>query len=160
MILEHFGFDMDTRLLTKNGYRDRSEAQGEHEPQKLQKKEESGFRAIAARANNMAIDVPNAQLPTKDVCRDKSKPSVAAYERVKRLARYLASFEEVWFEYVWQSGDEALSLRGFTDSDWAGCQKTRKSTSGGAIFLGKHCLRTWSSTQPVRAQRRPSIIPS
>ena len=35
----------------------------------------------------------------------------------------------------------------FTDSDWAGCRRTRRSTSGGAIRIGSHCIRTWSSTQ-------------
>ena len=35
----------------------------------------------------------------------------------------------------------------FADSDWAGDRRSRKSTSGGAIMLGEHCLRTWSSTQ-------------
>ena len=33
------------------------------------------------------------------------------------------------------------------DSDWGGDRFSRKSTSGGAICLGRHCLRTWSSTQ-------------
>ena len=117
----------------------------------MQKEEESGFRAIAASANYMAVDVPNVQFPTKEVCRDMSKPSVAAYERVKRLARYMAGFEEVCFDYEWQDEGDAINLRGFTDSDWAGCRKSRKSTSGGAVMLGKHCLRTWSSTQPVLA---------
>ena len=35
----------------------------------------------------------------------------------------------------------------YTDSDWAGCRRTRKSTSGGAILLGNHCVKCWSSTQ-------------
>ena len=33
------------------------------------------------------------------------------------------------------------------DSDWAGDRATRRSTSGGIIRLGDHCLKTWSSTQ-------------
>jgi len=63
----------------------------------------------------------------------------------------MVGFEEATFDYKWQSEDEATKIRGYTDSDWAGCRKTRKSTSGGAIMLGMHCLRTWSSTQPVHA---------
>ena len=36
----------------------------------------------------------------------------------------------------------------YSDTDWSGCPRTRKSTSGGCIMIGSHCLRTWSSTQP------------
>ena len=33
------------------------------------------------------------------------------------------------------------------DSDWAGDHETRRSTSGGLIMLGDHCIKTWSTTQ-------------
>ena len=82
---------------------------------------------------------------------DMSKPSISGYEKLKSLARYMVGFEEVLFEFKWQSEEEAKKISGYTDSDWAGCRKSRKSTSGGAIMLGQHCLRTWSSTQPVHA---------
>jgi hypothetical protein len=36
---------------------------------------------------------------------------------------------------------------GFSDSDWAGCRKTAKSTSGGVIVRGTHFLKGWSRTQ-------------
>ena len=35
----------------------------------------------------------------------------------------------------------------YTDTDWAGCPKTRKSTSGGCVMLGGHAIKHWSSTQ-------------
>ncbi len=34
----------------------------------------------------------------------------------------------------------------YTDTDWAGCPKTRKSTPGGAVMFGSHCVKHWSST--------------
>ena len=40
---------------------------------------------------------------------------------------------------------ESLSV--LTDSDWAGCRRTRRSTSGFAIFLGQHLLAFGSTTQ-------------
>ena len=40
----------------------------------------------------------------------------------------------------------------FAYSDWAGCRKSRKSSSGGAIMVGQHCLKTWSKTQVIIAK--------
>ena len=34
-----------------------------------------------------------------------------------------------------------------TARDWAGCPRTRKSTTGGMIMVGSHAIKTWSSTQ-------------
>jgi len=130
--------------VTKNGAKDERVEEGEEDlkSEVLQKEEEQAFRALAARANYVAIDVPNIQYPTKEVCRDMSKPSISGYEKLKSLARYMVGFEEVLFEFKWQSEEEAKKISGYTDSDWAGCRKSRKSTSGGAIMLGQHCFRT------------------
>ena len=35
----------------------------------------------------------------------------------------------------------------WTDSDWASCTKSRRSTSGGVVMHGKHPIRSWSTTQ-------------
>ena len=42
-----------------------------------------------------------------------------------------------------------MSLEGYTDSDWAGCRRSRRSTSGGAILHGGHLIHHWSRTQSV-----------
>ena len=42
-------------------------------------------------------------------------------------------------------------IRAWSDSDWAGCRTSRKSTSGGVMIVGGHVLRTYSSTQSVIA---------
>ena len=39
----------------------------------------------------------------------------------------------------------------YTDSDWAGCRKTRKSTSGGVLKVGRHVIKSWSRTQKAVA---------
>ena len=38
-------------------------------------------------------------------------------------------------------------MEGFSDSDWAGCKRTGKSTSGGVIKIGEHFIKGWSKTQ-------------
>ena len=42
-------------------------------------------------------------------------------------------------------------VRAYVDSDWAGCRKTRKSTSGGVLMLGTTAARGWSTKQAVIA---------
>ena len=51
--------------------------------------------------------------------------------------------------FAWQS--EASLLVTFTDSDWAGCKRTYKSTSAGVVQWGTHALKAWSATQSVLA---------
>ena len=46
---------------------------------------------------------------------------------------------------------EPNRLHVYTDSDFAGYVKSRKSSSGGVVFLGKSTIRTWSSNQSVIA---------
>ena len=38
------------------------------------------------------------------------------------------------------------------DATWAGCRRTRKSTSAGCIQWGLHTLKTWSKTQALIAR--------
>ena len=103
------------------------------------------FRGLAARIDFIAQDSPDLPYPAKEVSRDMSAPSVESWTRRERLARYLVTRTGVVFRYEWQDENRPLTL--FTDSDWAGCRKTRKSTSGGAIMIGAHCVKAWSSTQ-------------
>ena len=39
----------------------------------------------------------------------------------------------------------------YTDSDWAGCMRTRRSTSGGVAVVGEHVVKSWSVTQKTVA---------
>ena len=39
----------------------------------------------------------------------------------------------------------------FVDTDFAGCTRTRRSTSGGVLMMGNHVLKHYSSTQPTVA---------
>jgi hypothetical protein len=51
--------------------------------------------------------------------------------------------------YPWQQEGEVIDT--FADSDWAGCKESRKSTTGGCIMRGKHCLKVWCKKQTVIA---------
>ena len=63
---------------------------------------------------------------------------------MKRVGRFLEGHRRVIFKYPFQ---EAEKIDTYSDTDWAGCLRTRKSTSGGLLMLGKHLIKSWSSTQ-------------
>ena len=48
------------------------------------------------------------------------------------------------FSYERQSAD---GIEVYTDTDWAGCPRTRKSTSGGCLMVGRHLIKAWSAMQ-------------
>ena len=104
----------------------------------------TAFRGAAARANYLAADRLDIQFAAKEICRWMSKPTKAAWEALKRLCRYLVGLPRMVFHYKWQSIEHADV---YTDTDWAGCPRTRKSTSGGCVILGTHAVKSWSSTQ-------------
>ena len=47
--------------------------------------------------------------------------------------------------YPWQ--DENVVIDTYSDANWAGCDRTARSTSGGAILRGSHLVKSWSVTQ-------------
>ncbi len=109
----------------------------------------SEYRARAARANFMAVDRPDVTYAVKELCRGMSSPTRRDSEALKRLARYLLVRPRVVLHFGWQHKPTILSV--YTDSDWAGCVRTRKSTSGGVVMRGSHVLKTWSTTQATVA---------
>jgi len=103
------------------------------------------FRGVSARCNYLAADRPDMQHSAKEVCRFMAHPSSLSYAALRRLARYLVGRRRLIYEYDFQT---ASHLDVYSDTDWAGCPRTRRSTSGGCVMLGSHCLKSWSSTQP------------
>jgi hypothetical protein len=140
-IIEALGFSEKTKGLSVNGrIEDLADAFVE-----LEASEQTPFRALAARMNYLAQDAPEVQFAAKEVCREMARPTRDGWRKLKILARFILERSAVVWQFVWQ--DEVEVLRAFSDSDWAGCRKTRRSTSGGVLLLGSHCLKTWSSTQ-------------
>nr|GEW77148.1 copia protein [Tanacetum cinerariifolium] len=71
----------------------------------------------------------------------QAKPIKKHLEALKRVFRNLKGTIN-WG--LWYSKDTAMALTAYADADHAGCQDTRRSTSGSAQFLGDK-LVSWSS---------------
>ena len=102
------------------------------------------FRGSAARGNYLPADRVDAQFACTEVCRWMSKPTAQAWTALKRVCRFFNSAPRLVYMFKQQS---VSSADVYVDTDWAGCPKTRKSTSGGCVMLGSHCVKHWSSTQ-------------
>ena len=67
--------------------------------------------------------------------------SFAQWNAAIRVVRYLKGTRDL---RLGLGGDQSISLRGFTDSDWANCLDTRRSVGGYLFTLGSAVI-SWSS---------------
>ena len=144
LLLERFGMDHTSKEVTVNGGLDAS-GEEEWDFEELQKGEATEFRAAAARLNFLSQDSPDLQYPAKETSREMSRPLRGSWRRMKRVMRFLLGRESVIWSFPWQGEVDCFDV--YADSDWGGRVGSRKSTSGGVVMLGKHCIKTWSSTQ-------------
>ena len=108
------------------------------EDQAMPPTDASRYRALAARLNFLAIDRPDVLYTAKECSRHMSAPINRDWEALKRAARYLLSCPRVVHLYAWQDMPSSRTL--YSDSDWAGCRETRKSTSGACFLHGSHMI--------------------
>ena len=70
--------------------------------------------------------------------------------RLERIAKYLNDGNKRIYQ-LFEWGKTGDKVKVFSDSDWAGCKRTRKSTSGGVVSIGGSVIKHWSSTQKAIA---------
>ncbi|GJT01733.1 retrotransposon protein, putative, ty1-copia subclass [Tanacetum coccineum] len=79
--------------------------------------------------------------------RYQARPTEKHLHAVKRIFRYLRGTVN---QGLWYLKDSAIALTAFADADHAGCQDTRRSTSGSMQLLGDR-LVSWSSKRQKSA---------
>lgn len=107
------------------------------------------YRALSARANFLAQDRTDISLSGKELCREFAVPTKSSYARLKRVVRYLVGLPRLVYTFKFQDIREYADI--YSDTDFAGCKETRRSTSGGVIMIGNHTIRHWSKTQTTIA---------
>jgi hypothetical protein len=73
-----------------------------------------------------------------------SAPTELAHKSLKIVGRFVEGRPRLVLKMPFE---EASQVDVYVDSDYAGCPRTRKSTSGGCIMMGTHLIKSWSSTQ-------------
>ncbi|GJS05423.1 retrovirus-related pol polyprotein from transposon TNT 1-94 [Tanacetum coccineum] len=79
--------------------------------------------------------------------RYQAKPTEKHLHAIKRIFKYLRGTVN---RGLWYPKDSSIALTAYADADHAGCQDTRRSTSGSMQFLGDR-LVSWSSKRQKSA---------
>ena len=97
----------------------------------LPAKDATLYRRAAARVKYIALDRPDLSFASRVAASRMSSPKEGDDMLIKRIVRYLQGKPRVAIHYGFQDpGQDVIVL---TDSDWAGCVETRRSTSGGVV---------------------------
>ena len=87
---------------------------------------------------------PDIMLAVGLVPRYQAAPKQNHLLAVKRIFRYLQGTTQYG---LWYPKGKSFTLIAYTDADWASCVDDRKSTSGGAFYLGESLVARLSKKQ-------------
>nr|GEY42219.1 ribonuclease H-like domain-containing protein [Tanacetum cinerariifolium] len=90
---------------------------------------------------------PDIQFAICMCAKYQARPTKKHVYAVKRIFRYLRGTVH---RGLWYLKDSSVALTTFADADHAGCQDTRRSTSGSVQFLGERLI-SWSSKRQKSA---------
>ena len=99
------------------------------------------YRGMIGSLLYLTASRPDIMFGTILCARFQANPEESHLMAVKRIFRYLKGTQNL---ALWYPRDSAFELFGYTDSDYAGCNLDKKSTSGGCHFLGNRLI-SWSS---------------
>ena len=110
----------------------------------------SVFRSLTMRACYLAQDRADLAFSAKECARMMSQPTELGWTALKRIGRFLLGKPRVVQVFKPQCKPSALFIVA-SDTDHAGCLRTRKGTSGTILLHGDHCLKATSSTHTYPA---------
>nr|GEX42163.1 retrovirus-related Pol polyprotein from transposon TNT 1-94 [Tanacetum cinerariifolium] len=107
----------------------------------------SHYRGMIGTLLYLTTSRPVLQFAICMCARYEARPTEKHAHIVKRIFRYLRGTVH---RGLWYLKDSSVALTAFADVDHAGCQDTRRSTSGSVQFLGERLI-SWSSKRQKSA---------
>nr|GFA16675.1 retrovirus-related Pol polyprotein from transposon TNT 1-94 [Tanacetum cinerariifolium] len=107
----------------------------------------SHYRGMIGTLLYLTASRPNLQFAICMCARYQARHTEKHIHAVKRIFRYLRGTVN---RGLWYPQDFLVALTAFADADHAGCQDTRRSTSGSLQFLGERLI-SWSSKRQKSA---------
>ena len=140
LIIDHLGLQQNSKGLTIPSLK-----QDLSGGQALTAEQHTLFRSVVMRAAFLAEDRPDLKFPTKELARMMSSPTTVALDMLKRLGRYLIYRPRLVQVLRRQKRPDVIKV--YSDSDFAGCPRTRRSTSATVAMVGTHTIKVSSTTQ-------------
>ncbi|XP_021971467.1 uncharacterized mitochondrial protein AtMg00810-like [Helianthus annuus] len=107
------------------------------------------YRSLAGALQYLTFTRPDISYAVQQICIHMHRPSVDHWQALKRIIRYIQGTADYGLTL---SSCSDISLRAYTDADWAGCPDTRRSTSGYCVYMGPNLL-SWSSKRQSTISR-------
>ena len=145
IIIKQLGLDNKKAVNTPGSKAD-NEKDEENDAVDLEPKFASMYRAITARANYLSQDRSDIKFAVKELSRHMARPCRRHWRKIIRLGKYLIGKQRFVCDYEYQEKYNKIDV--WTDTDYAGCRETRKSTSGGVVLLGN--ILSSAGPQPRR----------
>ena len=95
------------------------------------------YRSIIRKLQYVVHTRPDIALAVGIVARFSPNPKENHMMSIKRIMRYLEGTEDYG---LWYKKRGNLDLKAFIDADWARSVDEKKSSDGGALFLGKRLV--------------------
>ncbi|GJX93395.1 retrovirus-related pol polyprotein from transposon TNT 1-94 [Tanacetum coccineum] len=141
-LCDKYGFDscdlVDTPMVDKSKLDEDKEGKAV---------DQSHYRGMIDTLLYITSSRPDLQFVICMRARYQARPTEKHLHAVKRIFRYLRGTIN---RGLWYPKDSSIALTAFADADHAGCQDTRRSTSGSMQFLGDR-LVSWSSKRQKSA---------
>ena len=115
--------------------------------QKLDEGDTAAFRSAQGSVMYVALERLEILYATKTVASFIQSPTKSAMVKLKRLVRCLVGFLQAEWAYPRQVVPKYLDVYG--ESDWAGDEERKRSTTGVAEIFGGHLLDAVSATQSI-----------
>ena len=121
----------------------------EQETQPLTASAATMYRGMTARMSYLGQDRSEIQFAVKELGKEMSSPNQGSWLKLKRLLRYVKSNPIYSWLFSYQELERNVTV--WSDGDFAGCIKSRKSNSAGVNRPWSHTIETWSTNQVVMA---------
>ncbi|XP_019091099.1 PREDICTED: uncharacterized protein LOC109128708 [Camelina sativa] len=107
------------------------------------------YRSLAGALQYLTFTRPDIAYAVQQVCLHMHDPRKAYFNALKRILRYLKGTLTHGLQLYRSSVNRLVA---YSDTDWADCSDTRRSTSGYCVFLGDNLI-SWSAKRQQTASR-------